>query len=508
MPLGAVAGSTADMASGQNVTERDVTVPTGTADGDILVAYAGLTQDNVTATAITGNGGFAAVATFPREATGDGDTGLSAVLMKKWQTGDPTVYTFQQNGGAAGSFQVNMIKVPGADIVPSVAPTRTNQATRDLTVECPDVTVPEADSLVVRFYHKYWYDAAKTGTPVWTPPAGHTEQCDSSGEWMSMGTATLAMGAGNSNGVAATSTAGNANGSPGRGVSLVLKSASTTEPVQQEQINITRVGAGATVSSGAGASVVPNMPTGWAADDMLYCIVANKSPSVATAGREDTGQVVIPDTPAGWERHFTFWNTAASESFAEGTGRTRLTVFKKLATAGMSAPTIASFASGTNSAQRVILATIVAYRAEAGRANVTWSADWWYRDNWATAVNNPSVTWTNPAFYTKDRLLLITSTRDNTAISAPVVSQPGSTFAALTASPASFISGNGYNISMACWDTALASGSPSPSSGNLTYSNTLGAVETGLQAMMDVYAFADIPPSPMEPGRYHHVLAA
>lgn len=223
MPIGTITGSGYGLAAGPNVTERDCDVPAGTADGDVLLAYAVLTQDDVSATAISSTDWDATQ--FPRETpAGIPAIGLSAVLKRVWNTGDPTTFTFTKNGTfGAGSFGVVMIKVPGADSAYSVAPMATPQANTDATVECPAATVPAglpSDGVVIRFYHLYYYMATKGGTAVWTPPTNFTEQADASDEWLSMGAATRIRTSG-AEAIGAATAAGSA-GAPGRGISLVL----------------------------------------------------------------------------------------------------------------------------------------------------------------------------------------------------------------------------------------------------------------------------------------------
>ena len=226
MALGTPTGS--EFAVYTDAATRDCAVPTGTADDDVLIAYAVLSQDDAAATGIAGPG----FVEYPfAQATSIGRT---AVLARRWNTGDPTTFTFTKTGSAtSGTFAVEMIKVPGAEWSSgagfAVAPVKTDQAAAGTAVSCPAVTVPAglpSNAMVVRFYHTYYFLATKDGTDTWTPPAGHTELCDQSDEWCSIGAAVLLRGAGTE--VAANATAsGSVAGALGRGVSLVVAPAVT-----------------------------------------------------------------------------------------------------------------------------------------------------------------------------------------------------------------------------------------------------------------------------------------
>lgn len=221
MGIGAIAGS--EYQTFADAVSRDCAVPAGTADGDLLLAYAVLSQDEAAATAIACPG-FVEYP-FPQATS----IGRTAVLARRWNTGDPASFTFTKAGStAAGTFAVGMMKIPGAEWSSgsgfSVAPAPTNQAAASTAVSCPAAVVPSGlpdQALVVRFYHTYYYSAAKAGTDTWTPPAGFTEVIDQSDEWCSLGGAVLLAGAGSQAAAAATA-GGSQAGALGRGVTLVV----------------------------------------------------------------------------------------------------------------------------------------------------------------------------------------------------------------------------------------------------------------------------------------------
>ena len=227
MAIGTITGSEFVSTLGDAAT-RDCPVPAGTGDGDILVAYCVLSQDDAAATGIASTGWTS----YPfAQATGIGRT---AVLIKAYNasTDPPPVtgaFTFTKipAPGSSGTFAVVMIKVPGANATPAVAPTNADQVSPPAPINdisCPGVTVPAGlsdQAVVIRFYHTYYYLAAKNNTDTWTPPAGFTEQADQSDDWCSIGASTLLSGAGAvapANAVAS----GNTGGAYGRGVTLVL----------------------------------------------------------------------------------------------------------------------------------------------------------------------------------------------------------------------------------------------------------------------------------------------
>lgn len=237
MPIGAVAGAEYVANTGDAAT-RDCAIPAGTADGDLLIAYAVLSQDDAAATGITAPG----FVEYPfAQATSIGRT---AVLARRWNTGDPTSFTFSKSGSAsAGTFAVVMIKVPGAEWSSgagfAVAPAKTDQAAASTAVNCPAATIPAGlpdNALVVRFYHTYYFSAAKNSTDIWTPPSGFTEQADQSDDWCSIGAATLLRGSGTQAAAAATA-GGSTAGALGRGISLVVAPAavatSRPRPIQR-----------------------------------------------------------------------------------------------------------------------------------------------------------------------------------------------------------------------------------------------------------------------------------
>lgn len=249
MAIGTITGS--EYATFTDATTRTCAVPAGTADGDTLVAYVVLSQDDTAASAITVTSGTWAQTGFARTTA----IGRSAVLIRTWNTGDPTTYTFGKTGSAtSGTFAVVMVKIPGSNPTPVVAPTATNQATQSTSIACPAVTVPSGDDhLVVRFYHTYYFNASKDGTDTLTAPSGFTERSDQSDEWCSVGAATLLRGVG-------TQAAGNATASGsdtaarGRGVSLVF--APGSQSITATGITTTQA-FGSTVVSPAAVEIAP-----------------------------------------------------------------------------------------------------------------------------------------------------------------------------------------------------------------------------------------------------------
>lgn len=231
MAIGTPVGSEFQPVSPYTVTTRACAVPTGTSDGDILVAYCVLSQDDNTATGFTVNSGTWAQTTFARTT----QIGLTGVLIKQWNTGDPTTYTFGKSGSSlSGTFGVVMVRVPGAKATPNVAPTATNQTAQSTSITCPAVTVPSglpSNALVISFYHVYYSLTAKAATDTMTPRSGHTEMCDQSDDWVSMGACTLSSGAATVAASAATGTS-STSGAWGRGVTLVMEPSVTATPTK------------------------------------------------------------------------------------------------------------------------------------------------------------------------------------------------------------------------------------------------------------------------------------
>ena len=224
MAIGTIVGSA--YTDTVNSTTRICTVPTGTANGDVLCAYAVLSQDDSAATAITVDTGTWAQTPFAQTGA---TIGRTSVLIKTWHTGDATTYTFGKTGSAlVGAFGVVMIKLPGASLTPTVTAVKTDQTATSTLITCPSVVVPSAssNSCVVRFFHTYYYLVAKAGTSTLTPPPGFTEYCDQSDAWISMGAATLLRGVGTEAAANATAS-GSVAGSIGRGITLVFGSSST-----------------------------------------------------------------------------------------------------------------------------------------------------------------------------------------------------------------------------------------------------------------------------------------
>ena len=235
MPIGTISGSEWVAAAGTaNVVQRDCPVPVDTADGDFLVAYAVLSQDDAAATGIL-SAGWDVAATFARKSTAPA-TGVSAVLTRVWNDGDPTVFTFTKTGSAlSGTFSVVMVKVPGANPTLPFAPTALNGTSdNSASVTCPSVTVPSglaSDAAVIRFYHIYYYSAAKINTDTWSISlmTSFTEYADQSGDWASVGAAARLAPAGSVANPVATA-GGFQAGSTGRGVSMVVTPAVVVAP--------------------------------------------------------------------------------------------------------------------------------------------------------------------------------------------------------------------------------------------------------------------------------------
>jgi hypothetical protein len=213
--------------TGPNSQTRDLTFPNTTADGDWLVAYAVLSQDDTAATGITGDS-FTVNATFPRKTTSP-NIGISAILTRIWRDGDPLTYTFRKTGSTTlATFSVVGMKVPGASNLLST-PTATDQTAVGTAVTCPAITVPSnanGDSLVIRAYHTYYYNAAKVNTDTWaiTNLTGFTEYADQSGDWASVGMSARLVTSGSVAAQAATA-GGSQAGAAGRGVTLCLQPA-------------------------------------------------------------------------------------------------------------------------------------------------------------------------------------------------------------------------------------------------------------------------------------------
>ena len=234
MPLGTLTATEYDPTN-PDVTSRALAVPEDVEHGDLLVAYCALSQDDVTATNITVSAGTWIATTFPAVA----EIGLSAVLTKTWNTGDPMIYTFGKAGSAVpGTFAAVLVKIGNPGLV-SVTAIATNQPAWSTSVKCPGVTVPpaEADSAVINFYHTYYYSLAKVGVDTWTRP-GATELADQSDEWCSIGASYVTSPAG-AIGEANAIAGGAQGGVRGRGVTLVVAPAVGSGPDPEPPVSAT-----------------------------------------------------------------------------------------------------------------------------------------------------------------------------------------------------------------------------------------------------------------------------
>lgn len=171
-------------AAGGNVT---VTKPTGTAEGDYLIAYNTMDPDSAAST-MTGASGFSQIGTT--------NTVTSAGHAKVWAkvagASEPADYTF---GGAAGSSSaVVMLCLTGqhASTPIDVSPTHGGSSTAATAHVAPSIDPTVTDTLMITGYMAL----AQNGSGSYSPPSGMTERADvTAGAWTQTSVATQLLSA-------------------------------------------------------------------------------------------------------------------------------------------------------------------------------------------------------------------------------------------------------------------------------------------------------------------------
>lgn len=146
--------------------------PTGTAEGDVLLAFQSADLGGFSSLATpTGGSTWQLLASRAR----DGGTGAGTkVWWKVAGSAEPSTYGFSQDGTAVPDGIVAIVAVPGArtDLTPVVAQTGTSSSTTSIST--PTATPNGADDLELRWAVAY-PTAFPAPTYTWTPPSTYTE---------------------------------------------------------------------------------------------------------------------------------------------------------------------------------------------------------------------------------------------------------------------------------------------------------------------------------------------
>jgi hypothetical protein len=164
--------------------------------------------------------------------------------------------------------------------------------------------------------------------------------------------------------------------------------------------DLTNIASGAWVSGST--SLSPSYPSGTAEGDVVYLIVHNKP------------NTVTPSTPANFSQVLTVAGGGGSQG--DGTGQTRITVFRRVAPSGGLAGTQAVTITSGNASR----ACMVKFRASG--TNLTYSEAFssWSNSSASTAIGGTTAAAIN--LRTRDQLLFICSVPDDSGTGIDVTS--------------------------------------------------------------------------------------
>lgn len=156
-----IAAASSSSATASN-TDPTVTKPSGTADGDFLVAFAWSTPEGP---AVGAPSGWA----LAGETTGPAGYGR---VWTRTAAGEPASWTF--TGGSSSASHVHVVRVAGSSGALEVAPTWTSTGTGETTHTAPSVSPTGTSSLLLTSFFGIFDSTSAT----WTAPSGMTELVD------------------------------------------------------------------------------------------------------------------------------------------------------------------------------------------------------------------------------------------------------------------------------------------------------------------------------------------
>jgi len=146
-----------------------VTIPTGTANGDLLIAVN--TSDSSTLAASPIPTGFTALSTASYDG---GANSIHVAIGYRIASSEPASYTFTVGTGSDNAGC--LLRVTGHDTTPTIAQVAPSAFAAAGAVVAPSIVPNTATDLLICFACS---DGANgTGTVTWTPPSGMTEQVD------------------------------------------------------------------------------------------------------------------------------------------------------------------------------------------------------------------------------------------------------------------------------------------------------------------------------------------
>lgn len=237
--------------------------------------------------------------------------------------------------------------------------------------------------------------------------------------------------------------------------------------------DLTHVGSTAWVAPASSTAVAPTYPTGLLAGDAVYAVLHVKPDTAAVA------------TPTSW----TLVGSAAGGSGTQGagTGATRMHLFRRLATAGLSGTQSFTITGGSSP-----LGFMRAYRATG--ANLTFDETF---ASWSIATASTTIGGTanaSLALAAKDDLNIVVGTSDDqsTTLTVTGVSATGATLGTLTLDPnATAVNAQGNDISATAYRVPVTAGS---SSAAPVVTATSSSAETAMGFVFRVRALVDTSP--------------
>lgn len=268
--------------------------------------------------------------------------------------------------------------------------------------------------------------------------------------------------------------------------------ADSAPAVERENVQGTLVGVGSWAAA-QGSPVAPAYPAGIQQDDLVFCVVHNK-----TSGTGSPSEVAIPTMASPWQQLGTWWNTTDSQANGADTGRTRCTIFYRSAPSGGLSGTenVSQSLTGTTTSMQ---AHLRAYRAPAGRTNVQFSAIMGGGSSTNTALASWNTTVSGVDLAPLDHIMLFAGTpSDLSTINSIGITQTGITFSSFSNSPGSAVTANGNDQSSGAVAGQVTGGT---ATGTATISVGLSTARKGIAGLLRVRFTAEVLSSGPEPGR-------
>lgn len=235
MPLTANAAGTPYFAQGGNFSSANVTVPSGTAAGDLLIGFVYMSQDATSVTGFTVSGTGWDVTYFAK--TSSPNNGPAACFTKVQQSGDPTTYTVTRSGSGSQSMLIHLVAVRGFDPADPIldGPTILNESGPATAITAPGRTIPaglpDQAMLITCHLSQWWTGAGSNFANLWTPGTGTglIELIDMSGEW-SRGATYYKLVSSDTDPLDAIAN-GSQAGNAGRGISIAIRPMATDQEI-------------------------------------------------------------------------------------------------------------------------------------------------------------------------------------------------------------------------------------------------------------------------------------